>query len=86
MGGNSPLRDYRDNWGLAWYYVGASNEFGPLPRLLFDPQDGTGVEMFYNFQVTPWLNVTPDVQFVRPGNRAIANDAFIYGLRVNMTL
>jgi carbohydrate-selective porin OprB len=39
-----------------------------------------------HFQVTPWLNVTPDVQFVRPGNRAIANDAIIYGLRVNMTL
>jgi porin len=57
-----------------------------LPRLLLDPQDGSGVEVFYNFQVTPWLNVTPDVQFVSPGNRAIADDAFIYGLRVSMTL
>jgi len=26
------------------------------------------------------------VQFIRPGNREIANDAFVYGLRVNMTL
>ena len=86
LGGNSPLRDHRDNWGIAWYHIGASNEFGPIPRALLDPQDGTGVEVFYNFQVTPWLNVAPDVQFVRPGNRAIANDAFIYGLRVNMTL
>jgi porin len=47
---------------------------------------GSGVEVFHNFQVTPWLNVTPDVQFVSPGNRAIADAAFIYGLRVNMTL
>ena len=23
---------------------------------LLDPQDGTGVELFYNVQVTPWLN------------------------------
>ena len=51
-----------------------------------DANDGTGVEMFYNFQVTPWLNVTPDVQYILPGNRAIADDAFVYGLRVNMTL
>ena len=36
--------------------------------------------------VSASLNVSPDVQFVRPGNRAIANDAFIYCLRVNMTL
>jgi len=86
LGGNSPLRDHRDNWGLAWYYVGASNEFGPPVVGLLDPQDGTGVEMFYNFQVTPWLNVTPDVQYILPGNRGIADDAFVYGLRVNMTL
>ncbi len=86
LGGNSPLREHQDNWGLAWYYVGASDEFGPIPRAVFDPQDGTGVEMFYNFQVTPWLNVTPDVQYILPGNRAIADDAFVYGLRVNMTL
>ncbi len=87
IGGNSNLRcDRGDNWGIGWYYVGASNEFGPLPRALFNPQDGQGLEMFYNFQVNPWLNVTPDIQFIRPGNRAIAEDAFIYGLRVNMTL
>ncbi len=87
IGGNSPVRTAKgDTFGLGFYYVGASNEFGPLPRAVLDPQDGNGVEAFYNFQVTPWLNVSPDVQFVRPGNRAIADDAFIYGLRVNMIL
>ena len=87
LGGNSPFRTERgDTFGAGWYYIGASDEFGPAPRLLLDPQDGSGIELFYNFQVTPWMNVTPDVQFVSPGNRAIADDAFIYGLRVNMTL
>lgn len=87
VGGHSELRrDRDDNWGIGWYYVGTSDEYGPIPRALFDPRYGTGVEMFYNFQVTPWLNVTPDIQFVRPGNREISDDAFIYGLRVNMLL
>ena len=86
VGGHSPLRDHRDNWGIGWYYIGASDEFGPLPQKLLAPQDGTGVEMFYNFEVTPWLNVTPDIQYISPGNRAISNDAIVYGLRVNMTL
>ncbi|MCL4203510.1 MAG: carbohydrate porin [Pirellulaceae bacterium] len=87
IGGYSNLRPGRDDtFGIGWYYTVASDEFGDLPREVLDPQDGTGVELYYNFQVTPWLNVTPDIQFIRPGNRAIANDAVIYGLRMVMTL
>jgi porin len=88
VGGDSNLRTGKqDKWGLGWYYVGASNEFGPLPQLLFGPTDGTGVELYYNFLVTPSLNITPDLQYVKPGaTNAISDDAFIYGLRVNLTL
>jgi hypothetical protein len=40
-----------------------------------------------DFRVTPWLNVTPDFQIIRPGWGAAATDeAFVYGLRVNMKL
>ena len=49
---------------------------GPLSRFLFDPQDGTGVEMFYNFHVNPWLNVMPNIQYLRPEAQAIAGDSF----------
>ena len=64
--------------------VGVSNEIGPVPQALFGPGDGTGVEMFY--KVTPWLNITPDVQYIHPGAGGIADDAFIGGVRVNMKL
>lgn len=87
VGGDSNLRRGKgDRFGVGWYYVGASDEFGPLPQFLFGPEDGTGVELFYNFQVNPWLNITPDVQYIRPEAQAIANDAFVYGVRVNLTL
>jgi porin len=87
IGGHSNLRaGSGDTFGIGWYYTGTSDEFGPIPRAALDPRDGTGVELYYNFQVTPWLNITPDIQFIRPGNRAIANDAEIYGLRMVMTL
>jgi carbohydrate-selective porin OprB len=42
--------------------------------------------MFYNVQVTPWLNITPDVQYIHPGAGAIADDAFIGGFRVNVKM
>ena len=84
LGGNSPFGENRgDRFGIGWYFVGASSEFGPLPRALFGPRNGSGVEVFYNFQVTPWLNITPDVQFMKPGAGAISENAFIYGLRVH---
>lgn len=87
VGGDSQLRTGKnDRWGVGWYYVGASNEFGPLPQVLFAPRDGTGVECYYNVQINPWLNVSPDVQYVHPEASAIAEDAFVYGVRVNAAL
>lgn len=84
LGGYSPWgRQRGDTLGLGWYFVGASSEFGPLPRLIYGPRNGTGVELFYNIQVTPWLNLTPDIQFLRPEASAIADDAIVFGIRLN---
>jgi porin len=87
LGGDSPVRRGRgDKFGIGWYYVGTSNQFGPIPQAVFGPTDGSGVELYYNFQVTPWMNVTPDIQFIQPGNRRIAEDSFVYGLRMNLSI
>lgn len=87
IGGNSPWGGNRgDRFGIGWYYVGASNQFGPLPQAIFGPRDGTGIEAYYNFQMTPWLNVSPDIQYIHPEAGAIADDAFVYGIRVNARL
>ncbi len=87
IGGYSPVGKQRgDQFGIGWYFVGVSNEFGPLPQAVFGPRNGTGVEAFYNFQATPFLNITPDIQYIHPGAGAIADDAFVYGVRVNVKL
>jgi len=87
VGGDSPLKWNRgDRWGLGWYYVGTSSEAGPIAQALLAPRNGTGVELFYNIQVTPWLTITPDIQYIKPGFNAIADEAFVFGWRVNMML
>jgi len=88
IGGDSPFKGWSrgDTFGLGWYYTGASKEFGPIPQTLFGIQNGTGVELYYKFQVTPWLDVTPDLQYIRPWAHRVAENAFLYGLRVNMKL
>ncbi|WP_165229706.1 carbohydrate porin [Aquisphaera insulae] len=87
VGGFSALGKSRgDTFGLGWFLVGASNEFGPTPRTIFGPRNGSGVEVYYNVQATPWLNITPDVQWLRPGAGNLTTDnAFVYGLRLNLT-
>ena len=44
------------------------------------------VEAYYNAQVTPWLHVSPAIQYVtHPGGSSTADDAVILSLRTAMT-
>lgn len=82
IGGNSPIRcRQNDTFGIGWYHAATSDQ---LPGLLLDDA-GQGVELFYNYEVTPWLHVTPDLQFLDPARRNVA-DATVFGVRVKMTL
>ena len=87
LGGFSPLGQRRgDTFGAGWFLVGASDQFGPVPNAIFGPRNGLGVELFYNYQAKPWLNITPDLQWLRPGMSNLATDnAFVYGVRINLT-
>lgn len=89
IGGDSRAGfDRGDTWGMGWYHVGTSDKFGAIPTAALGPRDGYGVELFYNFRVKPWLYITPDIQFIRPGLGALTSgdDVFIYGLRMNIKL
>ena len=86
LGGYSPVRQKQgDTFGLGWYYVGASNQFGPVIQTLLAPRDGTGVELYYNVQVNPWFNITPDIQYIHPGAVSSARDSFVYGVRAKIS-
>jgi porin len=56
----------RDRFGLGFYYIDVKN---PDLQGVFQStkllRDEYGFEAFYNFAVTPWLLLTPDIQIVR---------------------
>jgi porin len=60
-----PGREH-DRYGFGFYYIDISNPKlqGPFrtAKLL---RDEYGFEAFYNFAITPWLLLTPDIQVVR---------------------
>lgn len=68
LGGNSPIAGRQlDRWGMAYFKYGLSQDLlNGLSRLGINRQDEQGVEVFYNFAVTPWLRVTADLQWISP--------------------
>jgi porin len=71
-----------DRYGIGYYYLNLSDD---LPSL-FSAYAEQGVEVFYNFEITPWLHVTPDLQvIVDPGGSSKKDTAIVYGLRAQIT-
>jgi porin len=59
-----------DRFGLGFYYIDIKQ---PTFRLLTTTRkflrDEYGFEAFYNFALTPWLTLSPDIQVIRPAQR-----------------
>jgi porin len=82
IGGNSPILGREtDTFGIGYYYGASSDDIGPFVERLFGPiGDGQGVELFYNYQVTPWFHLTPDLQVIDPA-RSNVDNSLVLGLR-----
>ena len=88
LGGNGvfPARP-RDEFGVAYAYTDLSEELKDNLDLL--PLGGRRlraehqVEMFYNLHITPWLQLTGDLQILRP-TRPIADTAIVPGVRLRI--
>ena len=87
----------QDRFGIGYYYLKIANDLRntlpALPRARVGLDHEQGVELFYNIAVTPWLHVTPDLQFVdsarnkapiiTAGGKSIGT-AVVAGLRVKI--
>ena len=85
IGGTSPIPGReRDKFGVGYFYVSYSQDLKDTLRVFGLPaRDETGVEIFYNFAVTPWLRVTADLQVIRPP-RTDRDTAVIAGMRAQI--
>ncbi len=82
--GGSALRGRRlDTFGMGYYYLGLNDSFKNLLASRVPLRDEHGMEAFYNFAVTPWFRVTPDVQFILPAQDR-AQNMWFFGLRAKM--
>jgi len=75
----------RDEFGVSYAYTDSSDELKDNLDLL--PLGGRRLrvehqlEAFYNLHVTPWLQLTGDLQILRP-NRPVADTAVVPAVRL----
>ena len=81
ISGASPIAGREaDSFGIAYFYLGVSNPLKDLAPTLLPLRDEQGVELYYNIAVTPWCQITPDVQMITPF-RDRADTSLVFGLR-----
>jgi porin len=73
-----------DRMGIGVYAMFASDDFKDASLILDEVMDDeVGFEVYYNFAVTPWLQISADVQWVDQGI-STSDDAWILGSRLNI--
>jgi porin len=92
VGGSSPLVSRPlDTFGVGYAYTGYSGPIQTIAPALLPIQNDQAVELFYNYAVTPWFRLTPDLQILvpakertlPPGPESI-NTAIVFGLRAKI--
>jgi porin len=61
-----------DRFGIGYYYIDVGDlEFRGIVRTVSFLRDEYGFEAFYNFAITPWMQLTPDIQVIRPAQKEV---------------
>jgi porin len=80
-----PTRDW-DTFGVAFSYMEMSDEISDVQRMFGLPESDiydyeAVIEVSYRAQLTAWLTLQPDFQYVmHPGGRGALDDAYVFSL------
>jgi len=74
----------RDTFGVGYYCLWFSNELPSIVKrnLLEDTEQGA--ELYYNICLTPWMQITPDLQIIESGAKSVDNTIVVGGLRMQL--
>ncbi len=75
--GGRPL----DRMGVGIYTMRASSDLNKQPVIGGILNDETGIEAYYNFAITPWLQLSADVQYITSGLKGTDN-SLVLGTRL----
>lgn len=73
----------RDRFGLGVFYWNFSDKLQSTVNPIIDFGNGSGLEAYYSYAITPWFHLTGDVQYINPANQDFS-DALFLGLRAGL--
>lgn len=84
LGGAAPIasRPY-DSFGVGYFYNGTATQLKNLAPRLLALQDEQGIETFYTVGLSPWCQITADLQVIDP-IRSRVDTAVVFGLRAKL--
>jgi porin len=73
----------QDTFGIGYYHVWFTDNLSSTVKknLLHNEQGG---ELYYNIYLTPWVQLTPDLQIIESGNKRVDNTVIVGGLRMQL--
>lgn len=72
-----------DSMGAGFFYVGLSDEYKALAAPILPQQNECGVELFYNYALSPSSRLTTDLQIANPSTQRF-DTVIIPGLRLEL--
>ena len=69
--------------GWVFFYWNFSDELQSTVNPIIDFGNGSGLEAYYSYAITPWFHLTGDVQYINPANQDFS-DALFLGLRAGL--
>jgi len=73
----------QDSFGVGLFFYAFSDDLQDAVEPLINFRDEKGVEIYYSYAITPWLYLTPDLQYIDPASGGKSN-AFVAALRARI--
>jgi porin len=73
----------QDTFGVGYYHVWFTDNLPSIvKRRLLDNEQGG--ELYYNIYLTPWVQLTPDLQIIESGDKRVDNTVIVGGVRMQL--
>lgn len=81
LGGDSPISGREnDRWGIGYFYAETSDDLSNIITDRVLEGDEHGMEIYYDFEITPWCRLAADLQIISPIQKR-ADTATVLGFR-----
>ena len=74
----------QDTFGVGYYHAWLSNQIPDIAYRFLLNGNEQGGELYYNIYLTPWVQITPDLQIIQSADQRVDNTVIVGGLRMQL--